>query len=537
MEIIVDPKKQELSDDQSGYVGNGIVVSEEFISHFIGNISAMANGRSLVDKGQFTELFLSEDESLVFGTCRGSGKEPYHCSVDFIDAERPIPRCTCPSRQVPCKHVAGLLYARLQGVSFSTAPLPTDIVEKREKARGTAAGEAKSARKAVASKPKTVSSSDVKKFYAQLEGIAIAEKILHNIVLTGLYGIDDKNRDLYHEQIKELGNYYILGIQAGFRELFYMIDAERTREFTEAIGQINYLHALLAKSRSHTEQKLIAYEQVKGAPEAASPAALEAVRDATLHSSIEEQMGYIWKLTELEGLGLFVENARLLQVGFESFDDKARSQWEDRGVWLSLDGSNGGVRGSGTSDGATGRAAYGDAISTGAIYLTRNFRPYKAQQHVHQEDSFSSIVETDLYVYQAGDRNPRVRWERLVTRDVTGADLAAARNSGAHDFAAVIKAVKNQIRSPLADKNPLFALRVARLGINAEHGLSVFDERGVRLPLWTDDDFAWLLARASREQAEGNTLICRFNQDMKTGILWGIPLSLITTEAVLRFTF
>jgi hypothetical protein len=428
-------------------------------------------------------------------------------------------------------------------MSFSTAPLPTDIVEKREKARVIVDGETKSAGKAAASKPKAVSSSAVKKFHAQLEGIAIAEKILHNIVLTGLYGINDKNRALYDEQIKELGNYYIPGIQASFRELFYIIDAERTREFTEAIGQIHYLHALLAKSRSHTEQKLTAYEQAKGAPEAASLAAQEAaqkaVHDATLHSSIEEQMGYVWKLTELEGLGLFVESARLLQVGFESFDDKARNQWEERGVWLSLGGSSGGVRGSETSDGSTGRAAYGDAATYGgAIYLTRNFRPYKAQQHVHQEDSFSSIVETDLYVYPAGDRNPRVRWERFVTRDVTGADLEAARNSGARDFAAVIKAVKNQIRSPLADKNPIFALRVTRLGVNAEHGLSVFDEQAVRLPLWTDGDFAWLLARASREQAEGNTLICRFNQVMKTGILWGIPLSLITTEeAVLRFTF
>ncbi|MDR3303142.1 MAG: SWIM zinc finger domain-containing protein [Treponema sp.] len=488
-----------------------ITISEEFISHFTGNPSAIANGRTLANKGKFTKLSVSEDEQLLFGACQGSGKEAYRCSVDFIDAEKPIPRCTCPSRQIPCKHVVGLLYSYLAGKAFSTAPVPEDIAAKREKA----ADAVTSVKKAPTQVAKTPSASTVKKFHAQLDGIALAEKLLHNVVLGGLYALDDQNRAHYHDQLTELGNYYIPGVQAAFKELIdAAADEHHDKDFTETIGRLNYLHALLVKSRVHTEQKLVAYQPVKGsAPDAASvEAATAAVRDATLHSSIEEQMGYAWKLTELEAQGLLVKNAQLLQVGFESFEDNARSQWEERGVWLML-GEGG-----------------------GAIYLTRHYIPYKAKQHIRHEDSFSTMVEADVYVYP-GDRNPRIRWDGQTTRAVTDADLAAARNTGLRDYAAVIKAVKNQTRSALADKSPIFALHITRLSVNAEHGLSVFDEQGVRIVLRVDADFAWLLPRVTREQAEGSTLICRFNQDMKTGILWSEPLSLITSESVLRFTF
>jgi hypothetical protein len=499
-------RRGEMAQDERGE----IVVNEEFISHFTGNTSVMTKGRALLEAGRFAELYVSEDGSLLFGTCEGGGEELYRCSVDFIDEAKPVPRCTCPSRQLPCKHVVGLLYARLRGKVFTSAPLPADIAEKREKARGVATGKAAASKGAAGVAP-----SVAKKCHAQLEGIALAEKLLHNIVLTGLTGVDGKNRVLYQEQSKELGDYYISGIEAAFDELFYRIGAGQG-DFADAIRQLDYLHALLAESRSHTERKLAAQEQ--GELDAgvvsleARQAARDVVRDATLHSRIEEQMGYVWKLTELAELGLFQEGARLLQVGFESLDDAAHSRWEDRGVWLSLSG-----------------------VSGGAIYLTRNFKPYKAQQHIHQEDTFSSVVEADLYVYPTNDRNPRIRWKGFVTRPVTVADIETARNSGDRDFAAVIEAVKAQICRPLADKHPLFALRVARLGVNAGRGLSVFDEDDTRLPLLTDGDFAWLLERASRGQVEGSALICRFNQ--VADILYAVPLSLITAEEVLRFTF
>jgi hypothetical protein len=45
-------------------------------------------------------------DTLVFGRCQGSGKEPYQVTVDLTE---PAFRCTCPSRKHPCKHGLALL--------------------------------------------------------------------------------------------------------------------------------------------------------------------------------------------------------------------------------------------------------------------------------------------------------------------------------------------------------------------------------------------------------------------------------------------
>jgi hypothetical protein len=49
---------------------------------------------------------LGTDERAVWGSCRGSGAEPYDTMVDHVGVAS---RCTCPSRRHPCKHVLALL--------------------------------------------------------------------------------------------------------------------------------------------------------------------------------------------------------------------------------------------------------------------------------------------------------------------------------------------------------------------------------------------------------------------------------------------
>ena len=53
------------------------------------------------------------DSRAVWGRCRGSGAEPYDCVVDHVAVTA---RCTCPSRQHPCKHALALLLLWVQGV-------------------------------------------------------------------------------------------------------------------------------------------------------------------------------------------------------------------------------------------------------------------------------------------------------------------------------------------------------------------------------------------------------------------------------------
>ena len=110
-----------------------ITLDEGVIDAAAPNADAAKNGRALVLKGKFLKLFISEDETILFGECQGSGKEPYQCSSDFQRAEAPTHRCNCPSRQFPCKHSLGLMSAYAQKKKFTTAAVPDELQAKREK--------------------------------------------------------------------------------------------------------------------------------------------------------------------------------------------------------------------------------------------------------------------------------------------------------------------------------------------------------------------------------------------------------------------
>lgn len=72
--------------------------------------SSLAAARKLARPGPWSET--GSTDLLVWGKCQGSGKTPYHVSVDLTE---PAFRCTCPSRKFPCKHGLALLMLWVDG--------------------------------------------------------------------------------------------------------------------------------------------------------------------------------------------------------------------------------------------------------------------------------------------------------------------------------------------------------------------------------------------------------------------------------------
>jgi hypothetical protein len=56
---------------------------EAYVDAAAPNPDAIKNGRGLVLKHKFVKFHISEDETILFGECHGSGKVPYQCSSDF----------------------------------------------------------------------------------------------------------------------------------------------------------------------------------------------------------------------------------------------------------------------------------------------------------------------------------------------------------------------------------------------------------------------------------------------------------------------
>ena len=484
-----------------------VALDEPTVDATAPNADASKNGRALAVKNQFGKLHTDAAGTLLFGECQGSGKNPYLCSCDFARPDQPTFRCTCPSRQFPCKHCLGLMYAYALKKPFTVADVPADLQAKRDKllakAEPPAAGP-----DAEPAKPKTVNKAALaKKVKAQLDGLAVLERLTHDLVRLGVGNMNAKLVADAETQAKQLGDSYLPGAQSALRQYtgLFRDDGGQVRDGgtipdavqAEALDQLTRLHALLKHGRAYLTARLTD-------PELAVPT----------DTAIAAWLGHAWKLDELRACGLVEPEVELLQLAFNSHDDPARQEYIDTGIWMTL--------------------------GTGTIRTTQTLRPYKAAKYIKGEDSFFQVAcVKELCVYPGGV-NPRVRWDAMAPRPATPADYATARKHGRADFAAAVKDVKNALKGALADRQPIVALNFARLGrVAGEYVIE--DAAGVRLVL-ADAGMAEeppscdLLPLLPAGSFADQTLVVRFRHDLVTRQLRVKPLTLVTPTGMVRLT-
>lgn len=108
-------------------------IPEQQIAAMAPNANAVNNARKIVKSGGFTEHARSEDDTFYMGSCKGSGSSAYRVTLDFADNDAPVCRCSCPSRQFPCKHGLALMMELSQGRHWDICDIPQDILDKRAK--------------------------------------------------------------------------------------------------------------------------------------------------------------------------------------------------------------------------------------------------------------------------------------------------------------------------------------------------------------------------------------------------------------------
>lgn len=477
-------------------------LTSSYVDSLAPNAAAIKNGQGLARKKSFIELHKSENGELLFGKCAGSGKTPYECSADFIVRDSPVFRCSCPSRQFPCKHALGLLYAFAEGQTFTAAPVPDDIMVKREKAEKREENKVKQAAEDGESRPKKVNKSALKKKIAtQLEGLDLLEKLVLSFVRGGLSTIDRTTMKTVQEHVKQLGNYYLSGAQIELRRFSMLMSGkDQEQNYTYAMEQLSRLHALIKKGRAHLQARI------------------EDPGLALDHkSTIDEWLGHAWQLSELKEYGLVKEGAELLQLAFYSFNDMARQEYVDLGYWLDI-----------TAEG-------------GEIHRTMNYRPYKAAKLMREEDSFFEIAAIPLLYTYPGDMNARIRFESMTQRPVTGADIESAAAKAHRSYAEAVKKVKNQIKNPLSDKLPVMLLHAASIGITENGQYVITDESGSRLvlediPSLRQGTVHLLPFLPAAAQADSYILVM-FEHNLDQGRLTAQPLTIIKDEQIIRLLY
>ena len=399
-------------------------LTEQLILLQAPNPAAAENGRKLSKKGSFSALKRTQDGTLYWAECAGSGKNPYRVSIDWTNPDAPTCRCSCPSRQFPCKHALGLMFEQLEGKPFEEAEIPEDIAEKRAK---QAARAAKKEAADEPSKPKrTNAAARKKKLTKQLEGLDMAEKMVDDLLTSGLGALAGSSAQTYDKLAKDLGSCYLTGPQTAFTRIALAVrtvqqDPERAEgAYAEALRILVALRSTIKKSRVFLQGKLDAGSFT---PE---------------DSVLFEALGGIWKLEDLRTIGSFREHVRLVQLSFDVSFDQAKKEYVERGWWVDLD--------------------------SGDIFQTLNLRPMKALKYVKGEDSRFGVLEVpELYIYP-GEGDRRVRWESASARTLTEEEGAALPRLAQPDLAAAVKLVKGVIKNTLAPKFLAVLVPIGQLG-------------------------------------------------------------------------
>lgn len=476
-------------------------LTEQTILLHAPNPAAAENGRKLSKKGSFSALCKTQDNTVYWGECAGSGKTPYRVSIDWLNPDAPVCRCSCPSRQFPCKHALGLMFEQLAGRDFETAEIPQDIADKRSR---QAARAAKKESDEPPKAKKTNSAAQKKKLARQLEGLDMAEKMVNDLLTAGVGTLSGSSAQAYDKLAKDLGSCYLTGLQSAFTRMALAVrtiqqnPGQSDTAYAEALRILIYLRSVIKKSRTFLQTKL------------------ETNNLSSEDTVLFEALGGVWKLEDLHAIGAFREKARLIQLSFDVSYDEAKKEYIERGWWLDAD--------------------------SGHIDQTLNFRPLKALKYVKGEDSRFELLEIPtLYTYP-GEGNRRIRWDAASSRPLTKEEHAALPALARPDLATALKETKNQIKNTLLPKFLAVLLPIGKLG-KVENTFVLEDPEGDRIVLrdrpedGEDHASTDRLALLPEALPSGGALFGLMFYDERDRTICLHPYSILTADRIIRLQF
>lgn len=472
------------------------IITEELVRSLAPNSAAAANGQKISRTGGFKSLYRTADNTLIFGECKGSGSKPYRTSADFSE-EAPVFRCSCPSRQFPCKHSLAIMYEWLAKKEFAVSEIPEDIALKRERIAKRAENAASSEGGDSEKKKKPNKAAAAKKLKKQAEGLALAESFVNDLLSKGVSSVSSAAAAQYRSLAKQLGDYYLSEPQAIMLEI---IDAAEELSGSPDDKEINRLVALcvklssaVRKSRDYINAKLESGEVL---PE-----------DSVLY----EAMGNVWKLSQLKEIGLYKENARIIQLSFTVLNDDVHKADIDFGYWLDLD--------------------------TGEISKTENIRPLKAAKYIKSEDSVFGVHKVTELCRYPGGLNRRIRWDAAEISEASPAVYGEILSKAESSVAEAVKKAKNELKGTLSGDFTAALIPFDSIERAADDGHFVLRHGEETIALKSDRNYPYVL----------NVLSVLDGQLLQNGAMFGelfysssdrkfylCPVSIVTAGEIIR---
>lgn len=492
-------------------------VTEQSIIEQSPNEKALLDAKELVRSGALKNLSKNDDGTLVFGDCRGSSGAPYNVSMDLASGtDKPTLRCTCPSRQRPCKHVLGLMLVFAQkGATFPVAAAPQELLDKRAKQATQAAPKPRVAKDT----PRNVNKSALeKKGKEQIDALETLGTFLVDLVNVGIGGITPKIIEEIEQQAKRMQDANIFIAWPELKRLADAVSHDDDDDDDDAAGEkkaarnlstetearvawmITRLHAMVRRGIKLLDGRLAA--------EGASVMEVDATYDLILSRR--------WQLRDLKHAGYWVTNRTFVELSHERRDIPLLEFVEATGFLLDL------------TDGTIVREW--TALPYNALYSGGKLRVSRR----------GALVVSEAGLYPGEMTNRRIRWDEkvegaCVERPRQSSDYAAL-HTHAKPIGEVIKAFRNHLRNPLHPLEAVFLVAAARVGMIGED-LVIEDAAKDRLVM-RDTHGAIVKGTIALRQAAAaygpGSLAVRLYFDLPSRVIYGEPLALFVGDEHLR---
>lgn len=219
-------------------------LTEAYIENLAPNANAFKAGKKLSPSSKWVEFYKSERG--IWGAIKGSGKKPYQVSVDMQDLAY---KCSCPSRQFPCKHSLAILLLHCNETSsFKQGEEPDNVKEWLDKRNTKAAAAqeppkeltAKEIEKRAAGKAKRAAST----LKSVTEGIKELDLWLQDLVRLGLIELTSKEYNFFENVAAKMMDAKAKGLAArvrSFNDLDFSVQDGWQEGALEIIGQLYLL--------------------------------------------------------------------------------------------------------------------------------------------------------------------------------------------------------------------------------------------------------------------------------------------------------
>ncbi|MNV27607.1 hypothetical protein D3C71_1187620 [compost metagenome] len=129
----------------------------------------------------------------------------------------------------------------------------------------------------------------------------------------------------------------------------------------------------------------------------------------------------------------------------------------------------------------------------------------------------------------------------MSTRPLTNQDVEWIVSKAVHSYSDCFKQIKNQLKNPLADKNPVLLLHVNKISKSQQDQFVITDESGQHLVLdqivALEQDTLALLQYFTLEELSDTTMLLMFEHQLDTGRLKAQPLTLIKGMEMIRLLY